>query len=436
MSLAPGRHSGLLVPLFSMPSRASWGIGEIGDIPIAASWLRAAGQDLLQLLPINEMAVGQRSPYSALTAMAIDPIFISVHAVDEFRSIGGEAAMDAAWRERLDAARRSPAIDHALVREREAAGAARRLRRVRQPSRAAGVATGGVLPRVVHGPVVVARRLRALPRAPRPAGRPLVDGVARAAARPRAARPRARARRAVARDPLPHVAAVDRRHAVARGEGGVASRLAAGRPRLHGGRGQRRRLGERRVVPARRVRRRPARRVQRDRPEVGDAGLPLGRARRERLRVAARPRAPHGVALRRLPRRSPRGLLPDLLVPERRHRGVVLAARRAVAARARRNGHGDLRGARLAHHRRRPRHRSRLRPRVDRPPRRSRLQGLPLGARVGGRGASRTAIRPSTRPIRWPPPARTTPSRSPPGGTASTPRSAPRCSRRPASPNA
>jgi 4-alpha-glucanotransferase len=117
MSLAPGRHSGLLVPLFSMPSRASWGIGEIGDIPIAASWLRAAGQDLLQLLPINEMAVGQRSPYSALTAMAIDPIFISVHAVDEFWSIGGEAAMDAAWRERLDAARRSPAIDHALVRE-------------------------------------------------------------------------------------------------------------------------------------------------------------------------------------------------------------------------------------------------------------------------------------------------------------------------------
>ena len=157
MSLAPGRHSGLLVPLFSMPSRASWGIGEIGDIPIAASWLRAAGQDLLQLLPINEMAVGQRSPYSALTAMAIDPIFISVHAVDEFRSIGGEAAMDAAWRERLDAARRSPAIDHALVREREAAGAARRLRRVRQPSRAAGLATSGVLQGMVHGPVVVAR---------------------------------------------------------------------------------------------------------------------------------------------------------------------------------------------------------------------------------------------------------------------------------------
>lgn len=116
MPLAPGRHAGLLVPLFSMPSRASWGIGEIGDIPALAAWAREAGLDLLQILPISEMAVGQRSPYSAMTAMAIDPIFISVHAVPEFSAIGGEAAMGREWRERLDAARRSPVIDHALVR--------------------------------------------------------------------------------------------------------------------------------------------------------------------------------------------------------------------------------------------------------------------------------------------------------------------------------
>jgi|WetSurMetagenome_2_1015567.scaffolds.fasta_scaffold21926_1 4-alpha-glucanotransferase len=116
MSLTPGRHSGLLLPLFSMPSRVSWGIGEILDIPLFASWLHRAGQDLLQLLPINEMAVGQRSPYSAMTAMAIDPIFISVHAVEEFQALGGLEAMGAAWRSQLGVARRSPGIDHALVR--------------------------------------------------------------------------------------------------------------------------------------------------------------------------------------------------------------------------------------------------------------------------------------------------------------------------------
>jgi 4-alpha-glucanotransferase len=116
MSLAAGRHSGLLVPLFSIPSRESWGIGEIGDIPAFARWLRDGGQDLLQLLPINEMAIGQRSPYSAMSAMAIDPIFVSVHALAGFRAVGGEAAMGREWQERLDGARRSAAIDHALVR--------------------------------------------------------------------------------------------------------------------------------------------------------------------------------------------------------------------------------------------------------------------------------------------------------------------------------
>jgi 4-alpha-glucanotransferase len=116
MTFAPGRRSGILIPLFSMPSRASWGIGEIGDIPLVAAWLRGARQDLLQLLPIHEMAVGQRSPYSAMTAMAIDPIFISVHQVAEFQAIGGEEAMDRDWRGRLADARRSPTIDHALVR--------------------------------------------------------------------------------------------------------------------------------------------------------------------------------------------------------------------------------------------------------------------------------------------------------------------------------
>jgi 4-alpha-glucanotransferase len=104
------------VPLFSIPSSASWGIGEIGDIPALASWLASARQDLLQLLPINEMAVGQTSPYSAMTAMAIDPIFISVHRLPEFEAVGGGTAMGPDWKRRLDAARQSPAVDYRLVR--------------------------------------------------------------------------------------------------------------------------------------------------------------------------------------------------------------------------------------------------------------------------------------------------------------------------------
>jgi 4-alpha-glucanotransferase len=117
LDFSTGRHAGVLLPLFSCPSRRSWGIGEIGDLPGVARWLREAGLDLLQMLPLNEMAVGQQSPYSALSAMAIDPLYISVEDVPEFYAIGGDASMSPATRERLDAVRRAPRIAYAEVRQ-------------------------------------------------------------------------------------------------------------------------------------------------------------------------------------------------------------------------------------------------------------------------------------------------------------------------------
>src|SRR5215203_1530104 len=111
-----GRHAGLLVPLFSLPSRESWGIGEIGDLPRLGNWMAEAGFSFVQLLPINEMADGQNSPYSAMSAMAIDPIFISPAAVPDVETLGGEALLPPAERARLETARTSPAIDYAAVR--------------------------------------------------------------------------------------------------------------------------------------------------------------------------------------------------------------------------------------------------------------------------------------------------------------------------------
>jgi 4-alpha-glucanotransferase len=111
------RRAGILVPLFSIPSSQSWGIGEIGDIEAMARWLDAAGQRVLQLLPINEMPPGETSPYSALSAMAIDPQFITLEHCGDFAEIGGEGGLDAGLRERLDQARGSPFVDYSTVRD-------------------------------------------------------------------------------------------------------------------------------------------------------------------------------------------------------------------------------------------------------------------------------------------------------------------------------
>ena len=111
------RRAGVLIPLFSIASSTSWGIGEIGDIPAVARWMEGAGLRLLQLLPINEIPPGVASPYSALSAMAIDPQFITVERLEDFQALGGEPQLDAAFRARLDTVRRSPGIDYAEVRD-------------------------------------------------------------------------------------------------------------------------------------------------------------------------------------------------------------------------------------------------------------------------------------------------------------------------------
>ena len=99
-----------------MPSSRSWGIGEFADLPVLARWMRGAGLRLLQVLPLNEMAPGQASPYSAVSAMALDPMFISVPDVLDFHELGGEDALDTAARGLLDHARASRAVDYWSVR--------------------------------------------------------------------------------------------------------------------------------------------------------------------------------------------------------------------------------------------------------------------------------------------------------------------------------
>jgi 4-alpha-glucanotransferase len=105
------RRAGISVPLFSLRSSRSWGIGEIGDIPAMAMWLRAANQSVLQILPLNELAPSESSPYSALSAMAIDPQFISIWMMDEADEFERE------WRAEIEHVRQTPKIDYKAVRE-------------------------------------------------------------------------------------------------------------------------------------------------------------------------------------------------------------------------------------------------------------------------------------------------------------------------------
>ena len=110
------RQSGVTVPLFSLVSSQGWGIGEFADLPEFAHWLGEAGQSVIQILPINEMPPIETSPYSAMTAMALDPIYLSLPEVPDFGSMGGEHALDDAERAEIARLRRLPRVDYPAVR--------------------------------------------------------------------------------------------------------------------------------------------------------------------------------------------------------------------------------------------------------------------------------------------------------------------------------
>ncbi|WP_437736516.1 4-alpha-glucanotransferase [Sorangium sp. So ce1335] len=109
------RISGVTVPLFSLRSERSWGIGEIGDLPEFAAWMQGVGLRLVQLLPLGEVSGGETSPYMALSAFGIDPMFISLSAVPELPpELVGEALGEDV--EALERAKRSARVDYDLVR--------------------------------------------------------------------------------------------------------------------------------------------------------------------------------------------------------------------------------------------------------------------------------------------------------------------------------
>src|SRR5205085_3511381 len=74
------------------------------DLPAFCRWCADAGHRLVQLLPILEMSPGERSPYAAMTAFAIDPIYLSLDAIEAVVATGGrEAAAEAIAAARADA---------------------------------------------------------------------------------------------------------------------------------------------------------------------------------------------------------------------------------------------------------------------------------------------------------------------------------------------
>jgi 4-alpha-glucanotransferase len=116
-AIAAGRRRvGVLVPLFAMRRRGNWGIGDIGDIAHFATWAQRAGFSVIQLLPINVASDLDPSPYAAVSAHAIDPVYLSFDDCEDFAAVGGRSALPPALAAEIDALAAAPHVLWGRVR--------------------------------------------------------------------------------------------------------------------------------------------------------------------------------------------------------------------------------------------------------------------------------------------------------------------------------
>ncbi|MBI3317367.1 MAG: 4-alpha-glucanotransferase [Candidatus Omnitrophica bacterium] len=66
----------MAIPLFSLHSQQSVGIGEIPDLKLLVDWCTKVGFSLIQLLPLNDVGFNF-TPYDAASSFAVEPMYLS-----------------------------------------------------------------------------------------------------------------------------------------------------------------------------------------------------------------------------------------------------------------------------------------------------------------------------------------------------------------------
>lgn len=87
--------AGTLVPVFSLRTRKSAGIGDFGDLKTMIDFVASTGQKVLQLLPVNDTTITHTwtdsYPYSCISVFAIHPQYADLHALPELKDAKARA---------------------------------------------------------------------------------------------------------------------------------------------------------------------------------------------------------------------------------------------------------------------------------------------------------------------------------------------------------
>lgn len=97
--VAAWKGAGVAVPVFSLRTEESFGIGEFNDLKKLVDWAETTGQHVIQLLPVNDTTMTgtwqDSYPYNANSSFALHPQFINLPAAGvpedkEYKALRGE----------------------------------------------------------------------------------------------------------------------------------------------------------------------------------------------------------------------------------------------------------------------------------------------------------------------------------------------------------
>ncbi|MBQ8968676.1 MAG: 4-alpha-glucanotransferase [Bacteroidaceae bacterium] len=85
LPLAPWRGAGCVIPVFSLRSEHSFGVGDFGDLRRMVDWVSMTGLHALQILPINDTTMTggwtDSYPYNSISIYALHPIYADLSAL-------------------------------------------------------------------------------------------------------------------------------------------------------------------------------------------------------------------------------------------------------------------------------------------------------------------------------------------------------------------
>lgn len=109
------KGAGVAIPVFSLRSEHSFGIGDFGDLKAFIQWAAQARLKFVQLLPVNDTTMTHTwmdsYPYNGISIYALNPMYIDLHAIGEL----ADPARRSYFKEQQQKLNANAAVDYEAV---------------------------------------------------------------------------------------------------------------------------------------------------------------------------------------------------------------------------------------------------------------------------------------------------------------------------------